>query len=80
MDLATYRKQQGVSQEAFAKLLTDAGSPATQGLVSHWEAGSVLVPPERWRFVEDVTGGAVSRHDLRPDVFGPAPGGQADAA
>ena len=29
------------------------------------------VPPERVLAVEDILG--VSRHDLRPDIFGPAP-------
>lgn len=35
--------------------------------VSQWK----IVPPDRALEVERVTG--VSRHDLRPDVFGPAP-------
>lgn len=34
--------------------------------VSQWKA----VPPEHVLAVEDFTG--ISRHDLRPDVFGPA--------
>lgn len=45
--------------------------------ISEWKArGSV--PAERVLAVEAATG--VSRHDLRPDVFGPAPEGKADAA
>ena len=30
--------------------------------------------------IESATGGAVSRHDLRPDIFGPAPTQQGEAA
>lgn len=73
MDILTYRKEQGLSQSAFAGLLTESGSPATQGLISQWEKGAVLVPPERWGVIEQITAGKVSRYDLRPDVFGPAP-------
>lgn len=39
----------------------------TKGAVSQWER----VPAEHVLSVEHLTG--VSRHDLRPDVFGPAP-------
>lgn len=78
MDLATYRKEQGISQADFAALLTDP--PATQGLISQWESGKVKVPAERVGQIEKATAGAVTRHDLRPDVFGPAPTDQARAA
>lgn len=73
MNLATYRKQQGWSQSKLAELLTAAGFPATQSLVSQWEAGAVVIPPERCAQIEQVTGGGVRREDLRPDVFGPLP-------
>lgn len=73
MNLATYRKEQGLSQAKLAELLTAAGFPATQSLVSQWEAGAVVIPPERCVQVEQVTGGLVRREDLRPDIFGPLP-------
>lgn len=73
MDILTYRKEQGLSQAAFAGLLTDSGSPATQSLISQWEKGVVNVPPERWGVIEQITAGKVSRYDLRRDVFGPLP-------
>lgn len=38
------------------------------------------VPAERCRDVEAVTGGAVTRYELRPDVFGPPPAGKREAA
>lgn len=31
------------------------------------------LPPPRARQLEDLTGGAVTRYDLRPDIFGEAP-------
>lgn len=31
------------------------------------------VPAERCAAIEQLTNGAVTRHDLRPDVFGPLP-------
>lgn len=69
MDIATYRKEKGLSQAAFASLLTESGSPATQGLISQWEKGLVQVPPERWAVIETITSNEVGRADLRPDVF-----------
>jgi DNA-binding transcriptional regulator YdaS (Cro superfamily) len=37
---------------------------------SRWENGHRQVPAERVLDIERLTG--ISRHDLRPDVFGPA--------
>lgn len=45
-------------------------TPAT---VNQWVQGSRPVPPERCRAIEDATRGAVTRYDLRPDIFGPPP-------
>lgn len=39
--------------------------------VSQWRHGVRPVPPRLAIQIESITG--VSRHDLRPDVFGPAP-------
>lgn len=80
MNLSDYRKSAELSQGDFAKQLTEAGSKASQGLISQWESGAVKVPPDRWGVIEKITDGAVTRHDLRPDVFGPAPANQAKAA
>ncbi|CRR10868.1 hypothetical protein PAERUG_E15_London_28_01_14_07917 [Pseudomonas aeruginosa] len=68
MDIATYRKEKGLSQSAFADLLTASGSPATQGLVSQWEKGATI-PAERVVEIEKATGGEVKRHSLRPDLW-----------
>jgi len=61
----------GISQSVFADMLTSAGSPATQGLISQWESGEVRIPAERCVAIARVTCGAVDGHDLRPDIFGP---------
>lgn len=41
-------------------------------LVHQWGAGIRPVPAHRCIAIEDASGGAVSRYDLRPDVFGDA--------
>lgn len=68
MDIATYRREKGLSQSAFADLLTASGSPATQGLVSQWEKGATI-PAERVVEIERATEGAVRRQSLRPDLW-----------
>ncbi|HDS1550640.1 TPA: helix-turn-helix domain-containing protein [Stenotrophomonas maltophilia] len=69
MDIASYRQSKGLTQAGLARLLTESGSPATQALISKWETGEVTVPPARWRAIEQLTVGEVTRHDLRPDLF-----------
>lgn len=73
MDIPTYRKEKGLSQAAFAALLTETGTPATQGLVSQWEKGTTAIKAERAIQIDLATGGAVSRFELLPAVFGPVP-------
>lgn len=41
----------------------------TQGAVSYWLAGGKLVPPKRAVQIEAVTNGAVTRKELRPDLW-----------
>lgn len=73
MDIPTYRKEKGLSQAAFAALLTATGTPATQGLVSQWEKGTTSIKAERAIQIDLATQGAVSRFELLPAVFGPMP-------
>jgi DNA-binding transcriptional regulator YdaS (Cro superfamily) len=73
MDIPTYRKEKGLSQSAFAALLTETGTPATQGLVSQWEKGTTAIKAERAVQIDLATGGDVSRFELLPSVFGPKP-------
>lgn len=80
MDIPTYRKEKGLSQAAFAALLTETGTPATQGLVSQWEKGTTAIKAERAIQIDLATGGAVSRFELLPAVFGPKPAQDAPRA
>lgn len=41
---------------------------------SRWENGRRPIPPKRVLGVEKLTG--ISRHTLRPDIYGPEPGGE----
>lgn len=41
--------------------------------VYKWEKSARGIPAEYCRIIEQATHGAVTRYDLRPDVFGPAP-------
>ena len=56
-------------QTALARLLS-----VTQGRVWQWlNDSSAKIPAERCIAIESATNGAVTRYDLRPDIFGPAP-------
>ncbi len=80
MDIPTYRKTHGLSQVAFAALLTERGSPATQSLVSQWESGNTAISGDRAIEIERVTDGEISRGDLRPDFWPVAADDQTAAA
>jgi len=62
MDLKTYLR--GRTQSELAERLG-----VTQGAVSHWVTGRARVPAEMARAIERITGGEVTRVDLRPDLF-----------
>lgn len=55
------------SQQALADALT-IRSPSISG----WRQ-SGRVPAERCAAIEQLTNGEITRHELRPDVFGPLP-------
>jgi DNA-binding transcriptional regulator YdaS (Cro superfamily) len=44
----------------------------SKAAVSSWRNGRWRVPAERCRAIQELSNGAVSVHDIRPDVFGPA--------
>ena len=66
--LRKYRDQTGKTLAALAEVLS-----VNKSTVLRWEEGKV--PVERIADVERETG--ISRHDLRPDIFGPADAGAA---
>lgn len=49
-------------------------------LISQWVTGRRPVAANHVLAIESATDGKVTRHDLRPDVFGAAPAHQAAAA
>lgn len=52
----------------------------SQGLVWQWSRGRLRIPAERCADIERATSGVVTRYDLRPDIFGPAPVREGEAA
>lgn len=64
--LKAYRTAAGATLDAIS---TKIGVHKTT--LMRWENGEVPVPPDRFSIIESVTG--VSRQQLRPDIFGPAP-------
>ena len=63
MQLSEYLESQKITQSAFAKRLD-----VTQGLIWQWLNGR-RVAAEQVLKIERATDGAISRHDLRPDLY-----------
>ena len=71
--LKHYRKTERLTQVALGRRLGKDGST-----IMRWERGLVAVPAEIVLDLERITG--ISRHDLRPDVYGPPITAKANAA
>lgn len=56
------------SQAALAELLD-----VSENAVSKWVSGRMRITAERAVQIEQATDGQVTRYEIRPDVFGPAP-------
>jgi DNA-binding transcriptional regulator YdaS (Cro superfamily) len=69
--------QEFVDSYGGSKLAADLG--VSKSTISFWKHGRVRVPAERCRDIERLSGGRVSVHVLRPDVFGPRADKQAAA-
>ncbi len=63
---AEYRKREGLTLDATAEKFR-----VDRTTILRWERGDTLIPTKRLQEIEALTG--ISRHDLRPDIFGPAP-------
>lgn len=61
-----------------AKLATAAG--CSQQLISQLLAGKVGVTAETALKIDEATKGEISKHDLRPDIFGDQPAQASEAA
>jgi DNA-binding transcriptional regulator YdaS (Cro superfamily) len=66
MTLSEYLKAKKLTQAEFANAIGKS-----QGMVSHWIKGRYPVEPADAKKIEAVTKGAVTRHELRPDLFDP---------
>ena len=66
MDLKTYFADSGVSQSELASRI--GVSPS---LISQWLSGHRPIAAEQVIPIERATGGAVKRHELRPDIYPP---------
>jgi len=64
--------------QAELRRLINAHLPAEEQItaqaVSKWEGG---IPANRCILLEQISGGAVTRYQMRPDIFGEAPAQQA---
>lgn len=74
------------STEALERAIEIAGGQSAlarkigraQGHVHYWLRGAKYgVPPHAAIDIENALNGAVSRHDIRPDIFGPKRSGRA---
>lgn len=64
MNLAEWLKQPGNTQEKLGAMLTP---PVTQGAIGHFMRKRV--PAERVLQIERATEGAVTRYEMRPDLY-----------
>ncbi len=71
MDAITSAVQAMGGQVPLAKVLG-----VNPSLISQWVTGRLKVAARHCLAIEAATG--ISRHDLRPDVFGPAPAADPD--
>ena len=76
MKLAQYLEQEKLTQEEFGKRV---GAGVSQGLIWQWlewltdPARGTRITAERAIEIEAATGGQVTRHELRPDLYPLAP-------
>jgi DNA-binding transcriptional regulator YdaS (Cro superfamily) len=64
MDLTTYLARERISQAELARRLS-----VSPGLVWQWLNGRRQVAAEQVLPIERATNGAVSRHEIRPDIY-----------
>jgi DNA-binding transcriptional regulator YdaS (Cro superfamily) len=62
-------KAAGTQSKLAAKMRESGCTTASQQLISYWLTSKTLIGAEWWAAIEFATDGAVTRSDLRPDVF-----------
>ena len=80
MDNSNLKKAVAIAggQRALARLISTPSRKVKQGHVWSWMYRSKRVPAEFVLPIEALT--RISRHELRPDVFGPPPANKEEAA
>jgi DNA-binding transcriptional regulator YdaS (Cro superfamily) len=73
MDTSTSPLDRAIAAVGGASALARALGLPWASTVTNWAARGV--PADRCLPIERATGGAVTRYDLRPDIFGDAPDG-----
>lgn len=75
MDLPTFARKTGARPADFRDALAVHGMSVSKEIVRRWLLGLQQPGVKALAAIEAATAGAVTRHTLRPDVFGPAPRG-----
>lgn len=65
MDIQSYLKKEGLTQTEFASRIG-----VSSAAVSQWVKKARNVSPLWAKKIEGITSGAITRKDLRPDIFG----------
>ena len=77
MDLGSHLSKSNITHTDFVAALAQYGVRVTTQSVRNWtkrEGDNSRKPsPKKVHAIEAATGGIVTRHDLRPDVYGPRP-------
>jgi DNA-binding transcriptional regulator YdaS (Cro superfamily) len=66
-NLRDLRKRIGLKATELAKMVG-----TSKANISRWESGTRRLTAEIAVLIDEKTGGRISRHDLRPDIFGEA--------
>lgn len=81
MNLAQYALKTSTRPIDFLKKLkADHGVTLDHETVRRWLNGTLQPAPKHMGVIEAATGGKVTRHHQRPDIFGPPPKKQRAAA
>lgn len=73
MKLPVYALQTRVPPSQFRDRLAEHGLEVSTEIVRRWLLGMQRPGPKSVKAIEGATQGQVTRYDLRPDIFGPAP-------
>jgi hypothetical protein len=78
MDLGRYLSKSNIAHTDFVASLARYGVKVTTQAIRNWiepdgRSNARKPSPKKVHAIEAATSGNVTRHDLRPDIYGPAP-------